>query len=90
MTRTLYYTNQFKKDYKRVQKQRKNLAFLKEVIGKLVNEQALDEKLRDHSLVGNYAGTRECHLEPDWLLIYRLEGENIYLVRIGSHAELFK
>ncbi len=90
MTRALHYTNQFKKDFKRIQKQRKNLVFLKEVIAKLVDEQVLDEKLRDHLLLGNYIGTRECHLEPDWLLIYRIEGQDLFLVRTGSHAELFK
>ena len=90
MTRALHYTNQFKKDFKRIQKQRKNLVFLKEVIAKLVDEQVLDEKLRDHLLLGNYVGTRECHLEPDWLLIYRIEGQDLFLIRTGSHAELFK
>jgi mRNA interferase YafQ len=90
MTRALHYTNQFKKDFKRLQKQRKNLVFLKEVIAKLVNEQVLDEILRDHPLLGNYVGTRECHLEPDWLLIYRIEDQDLFLVRTGSHAELFK
>jgi mRNA interferase YafQ len=90
MTRALYYTGQFKKDFKRIQKQRKNLALLQEVIAQVVEEQPLEEKFKDHPLVGNYVGTRECHLAPDWLLIYRVEGENLYLVRTGSHAELFK
>ena len=90
MTRALHYTNQFKKDFKRIQKQHKNLSVLKEVLAKLVEEQPLAEKFRDHALVGNYVGTRECHLEPDWLLIYRMEGNILSLVRTGSHAELFK
>ncbi len=88
--RELLYSNQFKKDHKRIQKQGKDLGKLKDVITKLVHEETLEERLKDHPLRGNYAGTRECHIEPDWLLIYRITGDELHLLRSGSHAELLK
>ncbi|HRQ38964.1 MAG TPA: type II toxin-antitoxin system YafQ family toxin [Chloroflexota bacterium] len=88
--RTIRYTNQFKKDYKRAKKRRHNESPLKSVIDQLANDQPLPPQYRDHALVGNYIGTRECHIEPDWLLLYRLEGETeLILVRTGSHSDLF-
>ena len=62
---------------------------LKGVVAKLANEEPLEHRFRDHALTGNYVGTRECHLQPDWLLIYRLVDDNLILVRTGSHADLF-
>jgi mRNA interferase YafQ len=63
------------------------------IVGVLMNDQALPAKNRDHKLTGNYAGVRECHIEPDWLLIYDKEGSvdagELILVRTGSHSELF-
>lgn len=55
----------------------------------LVDQELLDERYRDHPLIGNWKGYRECHLQPDWLLIYRVAGDELQLVRTGSHAELF-
>jgi mRNA interferase YafQ len=86
----LYYTTQFKKDYKRVRKQKKGLAKLKAVIEKLATGQSLEPKYGDHPLSGEWKAHRDCHLEPDWLLLYRITGDNLYLERTGSHAELFK
>lgn len=88
--RTIRYTNQFKKDYKRAKKRGHNELRLKVVIDQLANDQSLPPQYRDHELVGNYIGIRECHIEPDWLLLYRLEGETeLVLVRTGSHSDLF-
>ena len=84
-------TNQFKKDFKKVHKQHKNLDILKSVINILANGEKLPEKFRDHMLLGDYKGKHECHLEPDWLLIYEyFEDELILsLTRTGTHSDLF-
>ncbi len=82
---------QFKKDAKLAKKQGKNLNLLKKVIEILIKGEELPQKYKDHSLIGNYANTRECHIQPDWLLIYRIDKELnvLYLIRTGSHSELF-
>jgi len=90
MMRTIIYTNQFKKDFKLIQKQNKDLGKLKTVIAKLAAGEVLEEKFKDHALQGNYAGTRDCHINPDWLLIYAIVGNELRLVRTGSHGELFE
>lgn len=73
-------TNQFKKDFKKIKKQNKDLNILKKVIDMLANDEILPDKYRDHLLIGNYKGKHECHLEPDWLLIYEyLDDELIFL-----------
>ena len=86
------FTNQFKKDLKLAKKQGENLGKLFEAIEILANGGTLDAKYRDHDLSGNYKGTRECHIEPDWLLIYEIRGDVLILMlyRIDSHSELFK
>lgn len=86
------FTSRFKKDLKQAKKQGKDIEKLFDVIEKIAKDEALDEKYRDHSLVGNYKGTRECHIEPNFLLIYeKIEGVLILsLVRTGSHSDLFK
>lgn len=88
----IQFTNQFKKDLKLAKKQNKNLDKLFEVIDILANGGTLEAKYRDHDLTGNYKGTRECHVEPDWLLIYEICGDVLVLMlyRLGSHSELFK
>ena len=86
----IYYTTQFKKDYKRLKKQRKNLDQLKAVIEKLATGENLEPKYRDHQLSGNWKGHRDCHIESDWILIYRTEADELFLERTGSHSELFK
>lgn len=87
--RTVRYTSQFKKDLKLVQRRGRNVVKLKEAIGTLARGESLDARYRDHALMGQFAGTRECHLQPDWLLIYRIIDEDLILVRTGSHADLF-
>lgn len=86
----IYYTTQFKKDYKRIKKQNKDLNKLKIVINVLSTGQMLDERYNDHQLSGKWNGHRDCHIEPDWILIYRLTSDSIYLERTGSHSDLFK
>ncbi|MCH5158261.1 MAG: type II toxin-antitoxin system YafQ family toxin [Clostridiales bacterium] len=84
-------SNQFKKDIKLAAKRGYDINLLDEIVTKLANREALAEKYRDHSLTGKYSGFRECHLQPDWLLIYRIE-ENallLFLSRTGSHSDLF-
>ena len=76
----IQFTNQFKKDLKLAKKQNKNLDKLFEVIDILANGGTLDAKHRDHDLTGNYKGTRECHIEPNWLLIYEIRGYVLVLM----------
>ena len=88
--RTVRRTSQFKRDVKRMKRRGKDLEELKKVIGNLVGGRKLEPKYRDHMLVGGYRGTRECHIAPDWLLIYELGGSEIVLIRTGTHADLFE
>lgn len=87
----IQFTNQFKRDLKLAKKQNKNLDTLFDVINVLANGGMLDAKYRDHSLSGRYKGTRECHIEPDWLLIYEIQHDILMLIlyRLGTHSELF-
>lgn len=88
--KSLQTTKQFKKDVKRLKRQGRNLEKLKTAIDTLSHEKDLEEKYRDHKLIGKYLNARECHLEPDWLLIYEILDDVVKLRRTGSHAELFK
>ena len=88
--RTIRRTSQFKRDVKQMQRQGKDLGKLKEVLESLVKDEKLSRKYRDHVLVGQYKGTRECHIEPDWLLIYELAESEVVLIRTGSHSDLFR
>lgn len=85
-------TTQFKKDLKKIIKQRKNLALLEEIVQQLQKSLPLKPKNRDHVLVGDWSGFRECHITPDWLLIYKIEDELqlLRLARTGSHSDLFE
>ena len=82
-------TSKFKKDYKLLKKRKKDLELLKEVVKKIAMQEPLDEKYRDHELVGKYKGFRECHVQPDWLLVYLLKELTLTLTRTGSHSDLF-
>ena len=88
---TLRTTTKFRKDYKRMKKQGKDMSLLKSVIDDLISEIVLDEKYQDHPLVGNYIGFRECHIQPYWLLIYAIDNNQLILTasRTGSHSDLF-
>jgi len=85
------FTTQFKKDIKLAKKQGKDTEKIFEVVEKLANDEVLEAKYKDHCLTGDYKDCRECHIEPDWLLIYKkYESELILmLVRTGSHSDLF-
>lgn len=94
MSRTLKETKQFKADKKRIKGSgRYEWEKIRAVVKELMNDRLLNPLLKDHDLMGNYAGTRECHIEPDWLLIYEKNGElkagALKLIRTGSHSELF-
>lgn len=84
-------TGQFRKDYKRVKKRGYDMNLLENVIQTLLEEMLLAEKYRDHSLTGNYTGFRECHVLPDWLLIYTIQQDRLVLTasRTGTHSDLF-
>lgn len=84
-------TTKFQKDLKRVQRRGYDISLLTDIIKKLAAGEALPEKNKDHSLIGNYAGCRECHITPDWLLIYEVVDEDLflYLTRTGTHSDLF-
>jgi len=88
--RTPVYTNRFEKDLKLMIKRGSDPESIKSVVRKLIDEIPLERKHRDHLLIGNFKDSRECHIEPDWLLIYRLEGSMILFERTGTHADLFK
>jgi mRNA interferase YafQ len=85
----LSQTNQFKKDIKRQQKRGKDLTKVKAVIDLLLAQKRLPPKNRDHQLAGNWAGHRDCHIEADWLLIYRILDDEVRLERTGTHSDLF-
>lgn len=87
---TPIYTRQFEKDVKRVRKRGKNLEKLKVIVRILLKGKKLDPLHREHNLVGNYKGRRECHIEANWLLIYKIEPERIIFERTGTHSDLFK
>ena len=84
------YTAKFKRDVKLIRKRNKDMAKLKVLIEKLANEDNLEAKYCDHSLIGSYKGRRECHIESDCLLIYKKEPKIIILERTGSHSDLFR
>lgn len=88
---TIKYQTTFRKDYKRIVKRGYDVRLLEKVISLLAEQQALPEKYRDHSLSGNYSGCRECHITPDWLLIYEIKNDELLLclTRTGSHSDLF-
>ena len=90
--RTFSRTSQFKKDVKRADKRGKDLAKLKVAVELLIDGEPLPPEFKDHPLRGNYAGSRDCHIEPDWVLIYTLtENEtHIRLERTGTHSDLFR
>lgn len=94
MARTLDETSQFKRDKKRIKGSgRYDWDKMRAVVMELMNDRPLALRLRDHELSGEYAGVRECHIEPDWLLIYdrvgSLKGGSLKLIRTGTHSELF-
>ena len=91
MTRYVEQTNLFKRQVKLAKKRGQNIEKLQIVIQSLIKDNTLSAEYRDHKLVGNFGGCRECHIEPGWLLIYRLTNDGgLELVETGSHADLFE
>jgi mRNA interferase YafQ len=88
--RTPVYTKRFEKDLKRMIRRGHDPESIKSILRRLIDEIPLERKHRDHLLIGNFKDRRECHIEPDWLLIYRLEVNIIIFERTGTHADLFK
>ena len=83
------YTNAFKADFKRLEKRGYDVELLEKIIDLLVNKKPLPKKHREHILKGKYGGLHECHVKPDWLLVYYYEGKAIVFARTGTHADLF-
>lgn len=91
MALKLVPTSQFKRDFKRMKKRGLNMNELQVVLDKLCAEKPLEERHRDHALIGRYVGFRECHIRPDWLLVYAIDKNKLILVasRTGTHSDLF-
>ena len=83
-------TNRFEKDYRKAHKSGREMLRIKRTMSWIANKQPLPPELRDHKLIGNYQGRRECYLASDWLLIYKIERGTVIFERIGSHSELLK
>ena len=88
--RSIRYLGQFKKDFKRTEKRGGDVKKLRAVIEKLVNEEELGARYKDHPLQGKFADARDCHISPDWILIYAIAGNELRLIRTGTHSDLFK
>lgn len=88
---TIKYHTMFKKNFKRIKKRGYDISRLEKIIELLANEVPLPEQSKDHNLSGNYNGFRECHIAPDWLLVYQVNNNELVLVlsRTGSHSDLF-
>lgn len=84
-------TNQFKRDFKSLKKRGYDISLLGDVVAKLAEGVPLPEKYKDHPLSGRWSGTRECHIAPDWLLVYRIDNDILVLTlsRTGTHSDLF-
>ena len=86
----LFQSNQFLKDIKRLKKRGKDISKLQKVVNKLAISETLHPKHRDHTLVGEWKTCRDCHIEPDWILIYYIDSNILRLERTGSHSDLFE
>ena len=89
MTLRPEFTGKFRKELRLMERRGKDPAKISAILHKLLHQEPLAPKHRDHNLVGNYVGCRECHVEPDWLLIYTVGGDWIRFERTGTHADLF-
>ena len=85
----LRYSTKFKRDLKACKKRNYNIDLLEDIVNTLRIPEPLPQKNRDHNLIGNYTGYRECHIQPDWLLIYQQSETELLLYRTGTHADLF-
>ena len=90
MTKKVNSSTAFEKDIERLTKRNKDMEKLKSIIRSLVRGEKLDKIYQEHKLTGDYYGSRECHIESDWLLIYKYDEETLFLTRTGTHADLFR
>ncbi len=88
-SRKLIWTKRFSKDVKQAKKRNQNLEFLQKIIKMLQSGDTLPQECKLHPLKGKYSGYMECHIEPDWLLIWKADSKNVYLTRTGTHSDLF-
>lgn len=88
--RNIFQTSQFKKDFKKLKSRGKDLGKFKDLVKAISTGDPLDARYHDHPLSGKWTGSRDCHVEPDWILIYRIDGDSLYLERTGSHSDLFR
>ena len=88
--RSISQTTQFVRDVKRMRKRGKDIEKLKFLVTKLAKSESLDPKYRDHPLIGPWKNCRDCHIEPDWVVIYSADTHSLRLERTGSHSDLFK
>jgi mRNA interferase YafQ len=88
--RALVPSTRFRKDVKRSEKRGKDMAKLRAVLTLLAQEQPLPSEYRDHALRGDWIGFRDLHIEPDWLLLYRVDADEVQLARTGTHSDLFR
>jgi mRNA interferase YafQ len=88
----LVLSNRFKKSLKQIKKRGLNISLIQTVVGSLIKGERLEEKYHDHALSGKWSGFRECHIQPDWLLIYLIEDDllTLTLIDTGTHSDLFK
>ena len=87
--RSVHESPRFLRDIKRIKKRGLDLSKLRHVVTLLSEKQPLPIRYRDHALTGNWIGHRDCHIQPDWLLIYKIDDENLILERTGTHSDLF-
>ena len=88
--RQVSQTRQFARDLKRMRKRGKNLSKLKTIVTTLAQGETLEPRYKDHALSNNWQHSRDCHIEPDWLLIYTIDADSLRLERTGSHSDLFR
>ncbi|MBI1868781.1 MAG: type II toxin-antitoxin system YafQ family toxin [Methylocystis sp.] len=88
--RTPVHTGQFRQDARRAQKRGKDMFKLRYVLSLLIAAEPLPPRLKDHPLTGDWGGYGDCHIEPDWLLLYKIDGNDLILVRTGAHTDLFR
>ena len=86
----IFQTRQFRKDLKRSKKRGKDIGKLKDMVRLISAGGPMEGRHRDHALMGQWEGSRDCHIEPDWILIYRIEGGGLFLERTGSHSDIFR
>ena len=88
--KNIFQTSQFKRDFKKIKSRGKELDKLQSLVKAILKGDQLESRYHDHPLSGKWTGSRDCHVEPDWVLIYRIDGDSLYLERTGSHSDLFR